>query len=89
MQESYNEGVARGWESKAVESQIESFDSDRRSASKVQLSPEQAELERRRQSLLLSRTRVLHDIEHSRNPRHIKILQESLAYLDSKLAELA
>jgi hypothetical protein len=81
--------VARGWESKAVESQIESFDSDRRSASKVQLSPEQAELERRRQSLLLSRTRVLHDIEHSHNPRHIKILQESLAYLDSKLAELA
>ena len=89
MQESYNGGVARGWESKAVESQIESFDSDRRSASKVQLSPEQAELERRRQSLLLSRTRVLHDIEHSHNPRHIKILQESLAYLDSKLAELA
>jgi hypothetical protein len=41
-----------------------------------------------RERLLLSRTRVLHDIEQSHHPRHLKILRESLAYLDAKLAEL-
>jgi hypothetical protein len=37
---------------------------------------------------LLTRTRVLHDIEHARNPRHVQILKESLAYIDAKLAKI-
>lgn len=85
---SYNGIVARGWESKSVEEQIESFTSNRRSAAKDKLSAEQIERERQKESLLLTRTRVLHDIEHSHHPRHLKILQDSLAYLDGKLAEL-
>ena len=85
---SYNGGVARGWESKSVEGQIESFASDRRSSPKEQLTVEQVERQRQKEGLLLSRTRVLHDIEQSRNPRHLKLLQESLAYLEMKLAEL-
>jgi len=80
--------VARGWESKSVEGQIESFTSDRRSSSREHLTPEQIERQRQRESLLLSRTRVLHDIERSRNPRHLLILNDSLAYLDAKLANL-
>jgi len=81
--------VARGWESKSVEGQIEEFASNRRSSSKERLTPEQIELQSQRESLLLSRKRVLHDIEQSHNPRHLKLLQESLAYLDAKLAELS
>jgi len=81
--------VARGWESKSVEGQIESFASDRRSSPKEQLTAEQMERQRQRESLSLSRKRVVHDIEESQNPRHLKILRESLAYLDAKLAELA
>jgi len=37
---------------------------------------------------MLSRTRVLHDIGKIQNPRHLKILKDSLAYLEAKLAEL-
>ena len=86
--ESYNESVARGWKSKSVEGQIESFASERRSSSKEHLTAEQIECQRQKESLLLSRKRVLHDIEQAQNPRHLKILQESLAYLDDKLAKL-
>lgn len=84
----YNEVVARGWESKSVEDQIESFISGRRSSFREHLTPEQIERQRQRDSLLLSRTRVLHDIEHSSNPRHLLILKDSLAFLDAKLAKL-
>lgn len=80
--------MARGWESKSVEGQIESFASDRGSSSKEQLTAEQMERRLRKESLLLSRTRVQHDIERSQNPRHLKILKESLAYLDAKISEL-
>jgi hypothetical protein len=84
----YNEIVARGWESKSIEGQIESFASERASSSKEHFTPEQIARQRQRESLLLSRTRVQRDIDQSRNPRHLKILKESLAYLDAKLAEL-
>jgi hypothetical protein len=87
--ESYNEGVARGWESKSVEGQIESFASRNRAAPGKHLTAEQMERQRQKDGLLLSRKRVLHDIEQSQNPRHLKILQDSLAYLDAKLAELS
>ena len=84
----YNEGVARGWESKSVEGQIESFASDRRSSLQEQLTTEQINRQREKDGLLLSRKRVLHDIEQSHNPRHLKLLRESLAYLETKIAEL-
>lgn len=79
--------MARGWESKSVEGQIESFASDRGSSFKEQITAEQRDRQRQKDGLLLSRKRVLHDIEQSQNPRHLKLLQESLAYLDSKIAE--
>jgi len=80
--------VARGWESKSVEGQIESFASDRRSSTREQLNTEQLDRQHKRDSLMLSRTRVLHDIGKIQNPRHLKILKDSLAYLEAKLAEL-
>ena len=48
-----------------------------------------AEVERRRKkdSLLLSRTRILEELKSSRNPRYKKILTDALADLDEKLAE--
>jgi hypothetical protein len=80
--------VARGWESKSVEGQIESFASDRRSSPRERPTTEQIDRQRKRDSLTLSRTRVLHDIEKIQNPRHLQILKDSLAYLDAKLSEL-
>lgn len=80
--------MARGWESKSIESQIEDAQSKRRDAARRQMSPASAEKNRRRESLLLSRTRVLRDLEATQNPRYRQTLSEALKHLDQKLAEL-
>lgn len=81
------EDVARGWESKSVEAQIESAN-ERRGISKVRLTPEQAAEERKRDGLLLQRTRVLNQIENCRDERYRKTLTDGLAFLESQLARL-
>ena len=65
-----------------------SFETERRSGPRQQPTKEQIERQREREGLMLSRTRVLHDLETSRNVRYRKMLEDSLAYLDAKLAEL-
>ena len=78
--------MARGWESKAVEAQIETAEA--RATRQPRLTPEEMERSRRRESLLLSRNRVLQDLEQSSNPRYRKMLSDALAHLDARLAEL-
>jgi hypothetical protein len=80
--------VARGWESKSVESQIEAAES-RPSANRSQRSPDQLRIERERESLELSRTRVLQDLAAAQNPKYRELLSRSLRYLDDKLAALS
>jgi hypothetical protein len=79
--------MARGWESKSVEDQIEAAESRRA----ITLGKKQSAVEdarnREREQLLLSRTRVLHDIEHANNPRYQAILRGALKHLDDKLLE--
>ncbi|HEV2691168.1 MAG TPA: hypothetical protein VGV35_21575 [Bryobacteraceae bacterium] len=48
----------------------------------------EAERIRQRESLQMSRTRVLHDLETASNPGYRKILEAALKHLDGKLAEL-
>jgi hypothetical protein len=79
--------VARGWESKSVESQIESAEK-RHTPRRKPVSPEQVDIERKRDSLLLHRTRVMNDLEGCRNPRYRKTLEDGLAYLESQLSDL-
>jgi hypothetical protein len=79
--------MARGWESKSVESQIESAES--RAASKMQhVTAGDAERIRQRESLMLHRTRVVHDLEAAQNPRYRETLQAALKHLDDKLAAI-
>jgi hypothetical protein len=52
------------------------------------LTAEQIEVERKRDSLLLHRTRVLHDLEGCRNLRYRKTLEDGLAFLEGQLVEL-
>ena len=80
--------MARGWESKSVESQIEFAESRRAAARGIQLTAMEAERTRQRDQLLLSRTRVLHDLEHANNPRYQEILRAALKHLDDKLLGL-
>jgi len=80
--------MARGWESKSVESQIESAESRRAASRAAEISESEANRIQQRQSLELSRTRVLRDLENANNPRYKKILEGALKHLDEKLAEL-
>ena len=81
--------MARGWESKSVEAQIESRGVGRATATMITtMSSAQIESLRKREDLLLSRTRVLHDIEAATNPRYKQILSAALAHLDQELARL-
>jgi hypothetical protein len=81
--------MARGWESKSVESQIDAAEERAALAKLPKLTPEELDRNRERESLQLSRKRVLHDIETSQNPRYRATLQAALKHLDEKLATLA
>ncbi len=82
--------MARGWESKSVESQIESAEerTSRRQAGRVAPNAAEIELSRKRENLQLSRTRVLRDMETTKNSRYVRLLTRDLAALDEKLRNL-
>ena len=80
--------MARGWESKAVEADIETAASAGKDDGKEHLSPAQIEVMRRREGLLLSRSRVLQELETTRNERYRKMCQETLAHLEAELVKL-
>jgi len=82
--------LARGWESKSVESQIANSELQKRSPSKKKkgLSPEELAKIRHRENLEMSKVRVLHDLESAQNPRYEKVLRAALAHLDSELSHL-
>lgn len=79
--------MARGWESKAVEQQQADMP-DRGQRPRAHVSPEQRDRDRKRQGLLLSRTRLAHQLETSQNPRHRQMLVDAIAELDRQLAFL-
>ena len=80
--------MARGWESKSVESQIETAESRRASRRIAPLTPEQIQITRERESLTMSRTRVLKDLESASNPRYRAQLEAALKHLEDRLAAL-
>ena len=85
----YNRDMARGWESKSVEAQIEASVAAEPGKGKVTLTPEQFEKQRRKADLMLSRNRVLQQLEVSSNERYSELLRRTLAELDGQIAELA
>jgi hypothetical protein len=80
--------MSRGWESKDVESQQEEAAARRGAARQTPLSAEQVRLQTERNSLELSRTRVLKDLGAATHPRRREQLEAALKHLDRKLAEL-
>jgi hypothetical protein len=79
--------MAKGWESKSVEALAGIFDGPPASGQNI---PDPATLNRIRQkeSMLLSRTRILTDLKSAQNPRYRELLGRMLADLDTKLAAL-
>jgi hypothetical protein len=83
----YNHRVARGWESKSVESQQ---DDARASAElKPRLTPRQREIESRKEGLKLSRSRILGQMHSTENPRYRHTLEQALAELEEQISRLA
>lgn len=76
--------MARGWESKSVEAQ-QAEASEATSKPRLKLTPEAAAQRREQENLRLSRQNVLQQLEKAQNPRHRKLLENTLADLDRKL----
>ena len=79
--------MARGWESKSVEEQQAEAKSGM-TRDKVRLSPDQAARERQRQSLFLSRSRILQQIQNAKSATHRQMLELALADLDAQITRL-
>ncbi len=81
--------MARGWESKDVEAQLETKNTVTGSQGKAQKTAEQIRREQDRRDLQLSRTRIQNDLQNATNPNHRKSLEAALAHLDGKINELS
>ena len=80
--------MARGWDSKAVEDQVQDHQAPDSGKQRPQLTAAQAESHRRREVLILSRTRVQRDLQASSNQRYRDQLTRALADIESQLASL-
>ena len=80
--------MARGWESKSVEDQMDEAKADRDAQIKPRLSVEDRERHTRTESLRLSRSRIVGLLKSTRNERYRAQLERTLAELDAQLREL-
>ena len=84
--------MARGWESKDVEAQVEATEATeapKQKSGSGQKTPEQLMREQSRKDLELSRTRIANDLATATHPNHRKSLEAALAHLDKKIADLS
>jgi hypothetical protein len=81
--------MARGWESKSVEAQIDLAEAPHTPKLTKAPSPESLELIRKKETILLSRTRVVRELCNAQNPRYKVVLSKALADLDAQLTTFA
>jgi hypothetical protein len=80
--------MARGWESKSIEAQMENARDGAASGSKAPLTDGEKKARHERDSLKLSRAYIVQQIEASTNERYTRSLQQALSEIDEKLAKL-
>jgi hypothetical protein len=78
--------MARGWESKSVEMQIEERESVLPGGCNTR---ETAEIDRKRELLELSRKRLLQEIETASGERFREMKRRALQHIESELAAIA
>ena len=78
--------MARGWESKSVESQQDAA-ADRGSAKSSMIREDPAR-RTERTTLILARTRAQADLKHASAAAHRSMLEQAIADLDRKIAAL-
>jgi hypothetical protein len=82
--------MARGWESKDVESQVaEAAEVEKAPSGRAEKSAAQQHREQAVKDLQLSRTRITNDLAKATNPNLKKSLEAALAHLDQKISELS
>jgi hypothetical protein len=79
--------MARGWEREPAAAAAVGMAKDHRDAvSENTPDPEELQLIRRKESIQLSRVRVIRDLKSSQNPRYKALMVKALADLDAQLA---
>lgn len=81
--------MARGWESKSVESQMDAASEKQSNQSQAEITAAAKKTQREREILLLARARVLQQIEASSNERYTESRRQALKELDEKLERLS
>jgi hypothetical protein len=77
--------MARGWESKSVEDQMENARQQKKDASAHHAKP--VHHSRHHENLVLARARLVKDLATTDNPRYKQFLEASLAEIDKQIAE--
>jgi|WetSurMetagenome_2_1015567.scaffolds.fasta_scaffold1487737_2 hypothetical protein len=78
--------MARGWESKHIESQ--QHDAESRGVGRRNLTPQEVAFETRRTELLLDRTRIMEEMQRTSSARLRGQLQSALTFLEAELDKL-
>ena len=81
--------MARGWESKSVEAQIEESISESSHKENRSVSAEELQSRNLKARLMLSRKHVLQQLERSADERYSELLRRSLADLDAQIAAIS
>src|SRR3954465_8347655 len=75
--------MARGWESKSVEAQME--EAAVSSSTKPRLTPQQIEAKQKRETLMLTKKKLAADLERRTTPRHQKMLKKAIEEVEKQL----
>jgi hypothetical protein len=85
------EKVARGWESKNVADQLEAAEErarEKERRAQGELSPAARAQQEQLDSLNLSRSRTLDQLEHATRPAHRQMLQRTLRALENQIEQI-
>jgi hypothetical protein len=80
--------MARGWESKFVEEQINNRQAESIAPDTKKPNRLEAERKAKRESIQLARSRTSTDLQSTRDQRYRALLERTLAHLDSELTKL-
>ena len=80
--------VARGWESKSVEEQIDNRQAESVTPGKKKPSPLEIEKKSKREGIRLARARTATALQSTQDQRYRALLERTLQHLDSELAKL-
>ena len=81
--------MARGWESKSVEAQMEESGAAMPAKKSNETTPEELQRKQKKAELKLSRSRVAQQLEASTNERYTEMLRHALVELDEQILKLS